>query len=171
MSRFVAAFVQGFRQLNAILERAAVVSACTILVALTLVVFSDVMAREVLHQTLIWASDVALFCFVWLAFLSASIGVRFGEHFIVDVTEIASSPHPHFLRLTGLFASAVVIAVGAILLFWGVPYAEQAMRRFSFSLGLPIGYFAAIMPLSGGLMIMFEVERLLKQFSVGRTDD
>ena len=170
MVRYSVLLVGGFKRINATLERVAVIGACAVLVVLTVVVFADVVAREVLHLTLIWASDVALFCFVWLAFLSAAIGVRYGEHFVVDVMQLASSPNAKLYRLTGYLASSVVVAVGVILLFWGVPYAEQAMRRFSYTLGLPIGYFAAIMPLSGTLMILFEAERVIKRIGVGCDD-
>lgn len=171
MARWPSGVIGKIRWLNPKLERAAVVSACTILVVLNVVVFADVMSREFLQITLIWASDVALFCFIWLAFLSASVGVRYSEHFSVDVLEMIVSHRSVIYRLTGFISSAVILSAGVIFLVWGIFYVEQTMGRFSFTLGLPIGYIAAIMPLSGGLMILFEVERLIKRFGMEPGDD
>lgn len=163
--------IRKIRWLNPKLERAAVVGACIILVMLNVVVFADVMSREFLQVTLIWASDVALFCFIWLAFLSASVGVRYSEHFSVDVMEMIVSHRSGIYRLTGFISSTVILSVGVIFLVWGMFYVKQTMGRFSFTLGLPIGYIAAIMPLSGALMILFEVERLIKRFGMEPDDD
>lgn len=64
------------------------VAACTILVALVAVTFSQVVFRYVLQASLSWSEELARFLLMWLAALSTAYamktGAHFALHFVVD---------------------------------------------------------------------------------------
>ena len=58
---------------------------CAILVTMTVVVFSQVIARYVLQQSLSWSEELARFLLLWLSMLSAAYAYKIKAHFALQV--------------------------------------------------------------------------------------
>jgi len=151
-------------RLNEVVAWCVMVLACACFLVMNLSVIGNVIAREVFRYNVIWSSDVALFSFVWTTMLSAALGVRHQAHFVTEIVDgmIARS------RSIGVFVEllvlTVVVAVGLFLMFSGFGFVEQSMLSISFTLGIPVGYIAVILPLSGVLFIVFQLEHSARYF-------
>lgn len=76
-----------------------------LLAAMTVITFSQVVARYVFNYSFVWALELTTTLFAWLIFLGMSYGVRVGAHIGVDA----------FVRLLGPKAARAVTAVAAAL--------------------------------------------------------
>lgn len=138
-------------------------------VLMVLSVFIQVGARTI-HYTVIWTSDVATFLFVWLAFLGAAVAVRDDDHFIVDVFPDKMKTFS-FNLILNLLALAAELAIGFVMLRYGVDFVKSMSLRLSYSLGVRMSYIVAVVPISGGLILLGGVERLLKIGEISREQE
>lgn len=129
------------------------------LVAMTAIVGWQVLGRYVLGSSPSWTEQAAQVLMIWFAFLAAAAGVREGFHIrIVAVEEMAPPPVRRWIRRS---ASLIVAGCGLVMLVLG---GELVMRTWSHaipSLGMPRGLAYLGLPIAGGLIILFEVERVL----------
>ena len=85
-----------------------------ILGIMTLVTFANVVARYVFNDNLLWALELTVLLFGWLALLGASYAVKKGAHLGVDaLIDILPTA---VRRIVGLFAIAVCIVFTLLLL-------------------------------------------------------
>lgn len=79
-----------------------------ILAVMTLITFASFVMRYGFNQNILWALELTVFLFGWLALLGASYAVKKGAHLGVDIVINALTPKPR--RTMGLAAVAVCIA-------------------------------------------------------------
>ena len=104
---------------------------------------------------------MATFLFVWLALLGAAMAVRDNDHFIVDVFPERMKTVPFNMALN-LLALATQMVIGFVMLRYGIEFVNSMSLRMSYSLRVQMSYIVAVVPISGGLIILGVVERLLK---------
>ncbi|MGI3167970.1 TRAP transporter small permease [Pseudooceanicola sp. C21-150M6] len=85
-----------------------------ILGLMTMITFANVVARYVFNANILWALEITVFMFAWLALLGACYAVKKGAHLGVDA--IIGILPPVARRIVGLFAVAVCIAFSFLLL-------------------------------------------------------
>lgn len=95
-----------------------------ILAAMTILTFSNVVARYILNSNILWALEVTKILFAWLVLLGASYGVKKSIHIGVDI--LVKSVPPAVQRIFNLMAVTACLVFCAILLkgsweYW-VPY-------------------------------------------------
>lgn len=139
--------------------------------AMCVTLLSELVARNFLGTTLIWSSEFATICFVWIAFLGSTVAARRREHFNVDLLGSLAPPGSRSDRCLELLTEFVFIGFGAVLLVYGIGFSGAGMRRFSFSLGIPQGYTMAVMPVSGALFLFYGLMDLLEIALRKRTFD
>jgi C4-dicarboxylate transporter DctQ subunit len=66
----------------------------SILGLMTLITFSNVIARYVFNANILWALEVTVFLFAWLVILGASYTLKKSAHLGVDVVLQIVSRHP-----------------------------------------------------------------------------
>ena len=143
-------------------------SSCSFIISKILVVLTIAMLLSINLQVLsrlvrfnvIWTSDVAIFSFVWTAFLGAALAVTANEHFIVDIFP-KKIMTPLFDITLSLLALTLQFITGFVLLRYGIRFTESMSIRFSFSLGIKMSYISCVLPVSGFLIITGSLERLL----------
>lgn len=84
-----------------------------ILAAMTILTFSNVVARYVLNSNILWALEVTKILFAWLVLLGASYGVKKSVHIGVDI--LVKSVPPMVQRILNLLAVTACIAFCIIL--------------------------------------------------------
>ena len=132
--------------------------AATGLVAMTIIIGWQVIGRFILGSSPSWSEQAAQVLMIWFAFLAAAAGVREGFHIRIVALEEAASPRVR--RLLQLSASLVVAACGLAMLILG---GELVMRTWDHtipSLGMSRGFAYLGLPISGGLIVLFEIERM-----------
>ena len=101
----------------------------TLLGAMTLITFANVIARYVFQSNLLWALEATVFLFAWLVLIGASYCVRIGAHLGVDLL-IHSVPMAT-RRVLGLIAVAACLVFSMLLLvgswqYWSPFIGERA---------------------------------------------
>ncbi len=84
-----------------------------LLAAMTLVTFSQVVARYIFNTGAVWALEFTTFLFAWLVLFGMSYGVRVGAHIGVDL--LVKTLKPGSRKAVGMVAVVLCMIYAAIL--------------------------------------------------------
>ncbi|MDG2256980.1 MAG: TRAP transporter small permease [Paracoccaceae bacterium] len=99
---------------NGYIDRIEETLIASILGAMTVITFANVVMRYGFNQNILWALELTVFLFGWLVLLGASYAVKKGAHLGVDIVINILPPKPR--RIMGLVAVAVCIGFSFLLL-------------------------------------------------------
>jgi len=117
-----------------------------VLLTLAFISFVQVICRYLLGFSFNWLEEVIRYVGVFIAFLGASLGVKYGTHFSMDFLyeNIGNDRFRHGLKLAvGLIAAVLLLVVA----WYGW---EQAMKLRRFGAGmsvLPLPKYVAYLPI------------------------
>lgn len=117
----------------------------------------------------IWTEEAARFCLIWLIMLGATIAVRDGTHFDVDVL-----PTPRTARgaaLSRVVVHVSVLLVALIFVAFGWRFADFGFQQSSEMTGINMLWIHAAWPLAGICWLLFMTEKIgddLKLFREAR---
>jgi C4-dicarboxylate transporter DctQ subunit len=94
-----------------------------LLAAMTLLSFSQVVARYVFNYSFTWALELTMVLFAWLIFLGIPYGVRIGSHIGVDA--LVKSLGPKAGRIVGTAAASLCVVYSVILLYGSWSYVTK----------------------------------------------
>jgi TRAP-type C4-dicarboxylate transport system permease small subunit len=150
--------MQTFVRFNAALERLCCYAAALCLCIFTVVVFIDVVFRQVLKAPLLWPSEVSVSLFIWSVMLGAAVCTRRQAHLSVEILPTLS---PRTDRVLRTFANLLVLLF-AVLLFWtGWKQAMAGITRYTPMMGFPLWPFLIALPIPAIPMMLFSIEHLL----------
>lgn len=135
------------------------------LVAICAIVFAGVFFRYFLQIGLGWTEELARYLQIWLTFVGATVAVKRWAHF--QLTLVNQWIPAGARRFTRIFASAVVVALAAIMIKNGIDITRVTWNQASPVLGWRIGYLYLISPVSGVLMIFFALRHLVTTLRSG----
>jgi TRAP-type C4-dicarboxylate transport system permease small subunit len=107
----------------------------------------------------IWTEEVARFCLMWLIMLGATIAVREGAHFDVDVL-----PAPKTARgkaIARLVVDVAILIVAIIFIVFGWRFALFGYEQHSEMTGINMLSIHIAWPLAGICWLLFVVERMV----------
>jgi TRAP-type transport system small permease protein len=107
----------------------------------------------------IWTEEVARFCLMWLIMLGATIAVRDGTHFEVDVL-----PQPRTARgkaVAGIVVHASMLLVALIFVAFGWRFAMFGYEQSSEMTGINMLSIHIAWPLAGICWTLFLIEKIL----------
>jgi C4-dicarboxylate transporter DctQ subunit len=121
--------------------------------AMTLVTFSQVVARYVFNTGVVWALELTVYLFAWLVLFGMSYGIKVHAHLGVDAF-VKLFPS-RMQRIFGLLAVAAGLIYGAILLIGSWQYVWKLFKIGIESEDLPIPQWVpmAILPIGVALLI------------------
>ncbi len=141
-------------------------SLLTLLIALLIVpVTIQVVARfsdYVPH--FIWTEEMARFCLIWIIMLGASVAVRDGAHFDVDVL-----PHPKTafgLAIGRMVVHGSILLVALIFLAFGWRFAQFGYDQSSELTGLNMAAIHVAWPVAGFTWVLFTLEKFYDDFQL-----
>jgi C4-dicarboxylate transporter DctQ subunit len=94
-----------------------------LMAAMTLVTFTQVVARYVFNYSFVWALELTGVMFAWLIFTGMSYGVRVGAHIGVDA--VVKSLSAGAARMVGIVATVLCIVYAAIVFVGGYQYVHK----------------------------------------------
>ena len=128
------------------------ITACAMLAALCLIVALQVLARYLLAHPLSWTEELSTILFVWITMIGASLALKNGEHFAVELLHPRLGPRA---RLTlRSFVLAVLVACSLLLLVKGGEFAWRNRLSLTPTLELPRAVPYAAIPFGGALMLV-----------------
>lgn len=123
-------------------------------------VFVQVLSRFVLKVPLSWTEELSRFALIWLTFIAASVALREGGHFVVDLVSHALSP-----KAKNYYDKAILLvelAFLAVLFYAGLEIVPVAHMQESAALDLHMSYVYLSIPCGAALMM---INTLFKLFS------
>lgn len=116
------------------------------LLGLALMCFVEVVSRYLFNHSFTWYEEFARYSIVFLTFLGASLGVKYGIHFSMDfVVTRVSSRIGNLMRVGSNLIAAVLFAVLAVLA-WQHSMKIMGFGTTSAAMGLPM--YIAYLPVS-----------------------
>lgn len=145
------------KKINNLIENLCLTVGFLLLSIFILVVLAKVVFRNYLHISMMWADEVAVFCFIWTVFLGAAVAVRHKLHYTVDL-----APNKIRLNLTfDIIANFIILTLIYVMVFHGYSFTKMGLSRFSIALEIPLAFTFASIPVSGLFMFFFAVEQLI----------
>jgi C4-dicarboxylate transporter, DctQ subunit len=123
-----------------------------LLAAMTLISFSQVVARYVFNYSFVWALELVTFLFAWMIFLGMSYGVRVGSHIGVDA--LVKVLKPGTARVVGAIAAILCIVYAIIVFIGGWQYVGKMYELGIEAQDIPIPQWVPrlVLPLGFGLL-------------------
>lgn len=135
------------------------------LVLMTAIVGWQVFGRYILNSSPSWSEQASLTLMIWYVSFAAAAGVREGFH--IRITALEDIAPRRVKRAMRLAADLVVALCGVAMAIWGAELVAKTWSHVIPSLGLPRGLAYLGLPISGVLIALFSLERMLEE-SKGR---
>ena len=97
--------------------------------------------------------------FIWMVMIGATVGVREGLHFDVDVWP---SLKPRASLLLKMVSNLFVIAFSAVVLYWGIEFTQFGWNQSSELADMPMWWIFIAWPLCGALWLTFLIDGTLR---------
>lgn len=125
-----------------------------LLVAMSAIVFGNVVSRYFLDTTLGWYEEVSRFLLIWIVFLGAVIALIKGDHLGID---LLSAIFPERIcRMIVIFNDCLVLAALAVMCkgAWDMAIDSLQSGWVASSVPIPYGWVYMIGPVSAALMFI-----------------
>ncbi len=137
------------------ITKASVIGISVVMIVVTL---AQVVFRYVIAAPLPWSEELARYCFVWIVFLGAAIGLSRGIHLGVDLF-VNMLPEPVRRGLDAL-TSALMAGFAATVIYASLPVMSMNMLQRSPALGVQMSWIYAAIPISMALIFLICSERV-----------
>ena len=140
--------------LKSILKNPLESTLCILITLLSLVTFSQVVARYVFEAPLSWSEELARFLLLWLSMLSGAYAFKIKSHFALQfMVNIAPK---NIQKIISIFVAFVVILFLSSFVFYSCKYVIGVQGHLAPALQIPmeIPYSASIV---GGLLMLYYV--------------
>jgi TRAP-type C4-dicarboxylate transport system permease small subunit len=131
------------------------------LVLMTAIVGWQVFGRYVLNSSPSWSEQASLTLMIWYVSFAAAAGVREGFH--IRIVAVENAAPEKLRRLMRIASDFVVAACGVAMAVWGGELVVRTWAHVIPSLGLPRGVAYLGLPISGALIALFALERMLEE--------
>jgi TRAP-type transport system small permease protein len=117
----------------------------------------------------IWTEEMSRFCLIWIIMIGASVAVRDGTHFDVDVL-----PHPKTplgVAASRLVVHVAILLVALIFLAFGWRFTEFGYQQSSELTGLNMSVIHIAWPFAGFTWLVFLLEKIYDDVQLFRQRD
>ncbi|MDR1934257.1 MAG: TRAP transporter small permease [Candidatus Accumulibacter sp.] len=124
-------------------------------------VFAQVLSRFIFKVPLSWTEELSRFALIWLTFIAASVALREGGHFVVDV--VSHGLPPKTRNYYGKLILLVELVFLAVLFYAGLGLVPVAHMQESAALNLHMSYVYLSIPCGAALMILNTLFKLFEK--------
>jgi len=116
------------------------------LLAMSLIVFIQVICRFVLKSSLPWSEEASRYLLVWTAFLGGAYGIRQGAHIGVEAFSLLLPKK--IQEILSILVMIVSIILCAIIFEYGISIVGSLLSKGQLSpaMRIPMGYIYAAIP-------------------------
>ena len=125
-----------------------------LLVAMSGVVFGNVICRYFLDISLGWYEEISRFLLIWIVFLGAVIALIRGDHLSIDLLQLVLSPRA--CRAAAVLTDMLMLAALVIMFqgAWEMAIDSLQSGWVASSVPIPYGWVYMVGPVSAGLMFI-----------------
>ncbi len=123
---------------------------------LLLDVLWGIFSRYLLGNQSRWTEEVAIYLLVWVTFLAMPLAYHTKSHLGVDF--LIRKLHPSISHWSGVivhFCTGILAVMVLLLGGWQLVYETLKAQQMSPALGIPVGVFYSVVPLSGFILFTF----------------
>ncbi len=155
------------RSLNALIYRALQIAITALIAVMLIPVTLQIFSRffEFIPRY-IWTEEVARFCLMWLIMLGATIAVRDGTHFDVDVLPAPRTNHGK--AIARLIVHGAILLVALIFIAFGWRFALFGYEQSSEMTGINMLSIHIAWPLAGICWLLFLIEKIIDDVRIYR---
>jgi TRAP-type transport system small permease protein len=137
------------RRLTWLVERALILLS----VAISVVVFLQVLFRYLLQQPLFWSEELPRYLLIWMSFLAVALAQKRDAH--INITLCLAPLSARARRVLKIVTDAVVLAFLGVLIYSGGLVTSITAHHRSTALQLPMGLVYAALPIGAILMSVY----------------
>lgn len=120
----------------------------------------QVFTRYILKNPSSWSEELVSYLFAWMSLLGSSIVV--GERGHMNIPILVDRLGKSARKALAIFAEIIAcLFAGIILVYGGVQITSLAMGQMTSSLGVPIGIFYIVLPLSGAINVIYTILNII----------
>ena len=128
---------------------------CTLLLsAFVVLLFLQIVFRQLFEYSIPWGDEVATYMFVWFAYLGASVAAKMSAH---NRVSFQFSPFPPIVRkVSETFADLIWVCFNMYFVYLSYDFVFNKMNLFwkAQPTGIPMKYFYIVLPLAFTLMTL-----------------
>lgn len=123
-------------------------------ILMTLLTCWQVFTRYILGKPSSWSEEMVSYLFAWMTLLGASLVS--GERGHMNIPLLVEKSSPIVRTILSILAEVIAaLFAGIILVYGGVQITDLAMAQMTSALGISVGVFYIVLPLSGILNIVY----------------
>lgn len=129
------------------------------------VTFAQVVSRYLLQSPLAWSEELARYCFVWIVFLGATLGLERGVHIGVDIlTNLLPTTLQRWLQRLN---EVLILAFTLLIIAASLPVIEANRLQYSPAMGFQMARVYLAIPVGMAVMALLVLGRLAEGFRRG----
>lgn len=130
-------------------------------ILMTVLTCWQVLTRYVLQNPSSWSEELVSYLFAWMALLGTSLVC--GERGHMNIPLLVEKVSPSMRKLLCVFSELVAAVFAAVILVYGgIQITSLAMAQMTSSLGVAMGVFYIVLPLSGVLNVIYSVINIVE---------
>ena len=131
------------------------------LMAMSIILFVQVVFRFVLHAALPWSEEASRYLLVWTSFIGGAYGVRLGAHIGVEAFTLLLPKKAQ--KVLNLFVLVVSTVVCCVILKYGIDIVSTQLSKGQLSpaMRIPMGYMYAAIPVGMVFFIIRHIEEII----------
>ena len=122
-----------------------------LLLAMSCIVFANVVLRYTTGDSIVWAEEVARHLMVWVTFLGAGMVLRFGGHVAID--NLHGALGTRGARVVRAIVAAGIAVFCLVMTYFSILYVWATRFQTTAATDIPMAWIYAAMP--AGFMLMF----------------
>ena len=136
----------------------------TLYLIMIVITFSQVIFRYLLDSALPWAGELAIFFFIWIIFLGASIALIKGVHIGVDI--FTNFFNEKLKKYNLIFINLIIIVFCFLVIYGSIPLIIDNFSQRSPALEIRLSYVYTCIPISMVSMIFISIQKIIKIIKV-----
>lgn len=149
-------------RINEVLSKIAYWILVIMMAMMSIICFSQVIARGVFHFVPSWMEEACRFLLIWCSFLGAAVTLRKGGH--ACVTVLVNFFPFQIKRYVAITVDICMLAFYGVLTYQSVVLVERYIYRVAETMDISMAYVFLAFPVSFGLMVFYSVEEIVRLF-------
>ncbi|MEX0921709.1 MAG: TRAP transporter small permease [Rhodovibrionaceae bacterium] len=169
VSRRFAALSRFLELISSLLAKATLAVSLLFSVGFILCLLLQIFFRYVVNAPLTWTGELAVFLFLWVVLLLASVGVR--ENFHVRLTVLTSYLGVRLREAVERCVVAAIAAFGVFMVFAGLRFVDLTWGNTSAAISYPLQALYMAAPFCGAAIAIHGLARLVSAQPLSRRDE
>ena len=129
-------------------------------IAMVLLTVYQVFTRYVLKDPSSWSEELVGYLFAWMSLFGAALVS--GERGHMNIPILVEKMGKGAQKALAIFAEVIAIVFAIVILgYGGIQITTLAMAQMTSSLGVPMGVFYTVMPITAVLMALYSVLNII----------